>query len=88
MRLFDKLKEVVLREFDDDDNDVNFSKKILHFVKNEADRADRADKNRNRILRLAANIENKSDYELKRIYQTSSGDLEMATGYLLKKRGY
>lgn len=85
MRLFDKLKEVVLREFDDDDNDVKFPKKILHFVKNEADKGD---KNRNRILRLAANIENKSDYELKRIYQTSSGDLEMATGYLLKKRGY
>ncbi|MDF2506087.1 hypothetical protein [Clostridium sp.] len=87
MRLFDKLKEVVLREFDDDnnDNEVRFPKKILRFVKNEADKGD---KNRNRILRLAANIENKSDYELKRIYQTSFGDLEIATGYLLKKRGY
>jgi hypothetical protein len=87
LRLFDKLKEVVLREFDDDnnDNEVRFPKKILRFVKNEADKGD---KNRNRILRLAANIENKSDYELKRIYQTSFGDLEIATGYLLKKRGY
>lgn len=84
MRLFDRLKEVVLREFDDD-NDVKFPKKILRFVKNEAGKED---KNTDRILRLAANIENMSDYELKRIYQISSGDLEMATGYLLKKRGY
>lgn len=84
MRLFDKLKEVVLREFDDE-NDVKFPKRILDFVKNEEGKGN---KNRDRILRLAANIENKSDYELKRIYQTSFGDLEMATGYLLKKRGY
>lgn len=86
LRLFNELKEVLLRGFDDDnDNDVNFSKKILHFVKNEGYKGD---KNRERILRLASNIENKSDYELKRIYKTSFGDLEMAAGYLLKKRGY
>lgn len=85
MRLFDKLKKLLLKGLFDDENDVVFPKRVLNFVKNEENKGN---KNRERILRLAANIENKSDHELKRIYKTSFGDLEKASGYLLKKRGY
>ncbi|AKA70873.1 hypothetical protein [Clostridium scatologenes] len=84
MGLLRKLKDVIAKEFGDDDN-VKLSKKFLDFLNNEADKRD---KDKNRILRLAHNIDNKSDDELKRIYQTSSGDMKMAAGYLLKKRGY
>lgn len=59
LRLFDKLKEVIIREFYDE-NEVDFPKRVLNFVKKEEVKGD---KNRERILRLAANIENKSDYE-------------------------
>ncbi|MBZ9633381.1 hypothetical protein [Clostridium sp. FP1] len=84
MGLFNKLKEIVVTELGNDD-DIKLSTKIKDFVSNEADKRDR---NRDRILALARNMDNKSDEELKRIYQTSSGDMKMAAGYLLKRRGY
>lgn len=84
MGLLKKLKDVIAREFGDDD-DVKLSKKVLDFLNNEADKRE---KNNNRILKLAHSMNNKSDDDLKRIYQTSSGDMRMAAGYLLKKRGY
>jgi hypothetical protein len=82
--LFNKLKEIVVTELSNDD-DAKLSTKFKDFVSNEADKRDR---NRDRILALARNMDNKSDEELKRIYQTNSGDMKMAAGYLLKKRGY
>ncbi|MBW6411335.1 hypothetical protein [Clostridium weizhouense] len=84
MGLFNKLKEIVLVELGDDDA-AKLSRKFLDFVNNEADKRDR---NKNSILKLARNMDNKSDDELKRIYQTSSGDMKIAAGYLLKQRGY
>ncbi|NMM65223.1 hypothetical protein HBE96_21810 [Clostridium sp. P21] len=84
MGLLKKLKDLIAREFVDD-NDVKLSKKVLDFLNNEADK--RA-KDNNRILRLAHSMDNKSDDELKRIYRTSSGDMKISAGYLLKKRRY
>lgn len=84
MGLFSKLKEIILTELGDDD-DAKISKKIMKFLNNEADKRD---KDKNRILRLAHNMNSKSDEELKRIYQTSSGDMKIAAEYLLRQRGY
>lgn len=50
--------------------------------------SDKREKDKNRILRLARSMDNKSDDELKRIYQISSSDMTMVAGYLLKQRGY
>ena len=78
-----KVKEIIEKELDDDDDKL--SKKVLDFFKNESDKRD---KDRNHILKLAKNMATKSDEELKRIYQTSSGEIKMAAEYLLKQRGY
>lgn len=78
-----KVKEIIEKELDDDKDKL--SKKIMNYLKNESNKRDM---NRNRVLKLAKNMENRSDEELKRIYQTSSGDTKLAAGYILKQRGY
>ena len=78
-----KVKEIIEKELDNDDDKL--SKKVRDFLKNESKKRD---KDRNHILKLAKNMATKSDEELKRIYQTSSGEIKMATEYLLKQRGY
>ena len=84
MGLLNKLKEIISAELGDDD-DKKLSKKIMDYAMNEADKRD---KHKNSILKLAHSMNNKSDEELKNIYQTSSGDRKMAARYLLKQRGY
>lgn len=59
--------------------------KFMDYAESEAGNRE---KDHNRIIRLSEMMENKSDEELKRIYQTSSGDRKMAAGYILKQRGY
>ena len=78
-----KVKEIIEKELDNDDDKL--SKKVRDFLKNESNKRN---KDRNHILKLAKNMATKSDEELKRIYQTSSGEIKMATEYLLKQRGY
>ncbi len=78
-----KVKEIIEKELDNDDDKL--SKKVRDFLKNESSKRN---KDRNHILKLANNMATKSDEELKRIYQTSSGEIKMAAEYLLKQRGY
>ena len=78
-----KVKEIIEKELDNDDDKL--SKKVRDFLKNESSKRN---KDRNHILILAKNMATKSDEELKRIYQTSSGEIKIAAEYLLKQRGY
>ncbi|WP_027400090.1 hypothetical protein [Anaerovorax odorimutans] len=50
--------------------------------------AGKREKRKDNILKLAKSMENKSDEELKRIFQSNSGDMKLAASYNLKKRGY
>lgn len=65
--------------------DNKFDGKISAYLGKEADKRDRYV---NTIMKMAENMKNKSDDELKRIYQTGNTDMKRAAGYLLKQRGY
>lgn len=82
--LVDKVKDLISKELNGEE-DEKPSKKIMDFLKKEAGIRD---KRYAGIERIANSMDNKSDDELKTIYQTSSGDRKMAAGYILKQRGY